>query len=74
MEMDRREAGFVGLGLMGAPMAANLLAAGWTVTAWNRSPAALDAFEALGGSRVARVEDAPRPARHCLHAAGSVRH
>ena len=56
MEMDRREAGFVGLGLMGAPMAANLLAAGWTVTAWNRSPAALDAFEALGGSRVARVE------------------
>lgn len=56
MEMDRREAGFVGLGLMGAPMAANLLAAGWTVTAWNRSPAALDAFEALGGSRVAKVE------------------
>lgn len=56
MEMDRREAGFVGLGLMGAPMAANLLAAGWTVTAWNRSPAALDAFETLGGSRVARVE------------------
>ena len=43
-------------GLMGAPMAANLLAAGWAVTAWNRSPAALDAFEALGGSRVARVE------------------
>src|SRR6478672_2376628 len=56
MELDRREAGFVGLGLMGAPMAANLLAAGWTVTAWNRSPAALDAFQALGGSRVARVE------------------
>lgn len=56
MEMDRREAGFVGLGLMGAPMAANLLTAGWTVTAWNRSPAALDAFETLGGSRVARVE------------------
>ncbi len=54
--MDRREAGFVGLGLMGAPMAANLLAAGFTVSAWNRSPAALDAFEALGGSRVARVE------------------
>ena len=56
MEMDRKEAGFVGLGLMGAPMAANLLAAGWAVSAWNRSPAALDAFEALGGSRVAAVE------------------
>ena len=28
MEWDRKEAGFVGLGLMGAPMAANLLSAG----------------------------------------------
>lgn len=57
MNQDRREAGFVGLGLMGAPMAANLLAAGWAVTAWNRSPAALDVFAALGGSRVAEVAE-----------------
>src|SRR4051794_40023191 len=57
MVLDRREAGFVGLGLMGAPMAANLLAAGWAVRAWNRSPAALEAFEALGGSRAAEVAD-----------------
>jgi 2-hydroxy-3-oxopropionate reductase len=57
MGRDRKEAGFVGLGLMGAPMAANLLAAGWTVAAWNRSPAALDGFEALGGARVAEVEE-----------------
>jgi 2-hydroxy-3-oxopropionate reductase len=57
MELDRKEAGFVGLGLMGAPMAANLLNAGWAVGAWNRSPAALEAFEALGGSRVAAVAD-----------------
>jgi 2-hydroxy-3-oxopropionate reductase len=56
MEMDRKEAGFVGLGLMGAPMAANLLAAGWAVSAWNRSPAALEAFEASGGSSVGAVE------------------
>ena len=54
--MDRKEAGFVGLGLMGAPMAANLLAAGWAVSAWNRSQAALDAFVARGGSSVAAVE------------------
>ncbi len=54
--MDCKEAGFVGLGLMGAPMAANLLAAGWAVSAWNRSPAALDAFGSLGGSTVAAVE------------------
>ena len=57
MEWDRKEAGFVGLGLMGAPMAANLLTAGWAVTAWNRSPAALEQFEALGGARAARVEE-----------------
>ena len=57
MDWDRREAGFVGLGLMGAPMAANLLNAGWAVTAWNRSPAALDRFAALGGGRVAGVEE-----------------
>ena len=57
MEWDRKEAGFVGLGLMGAPMAANLLSAGWAVTAWNRSPAALERFEALGGARAAGVEE-----------------
>lgn len=57
MELDRKEAGFVGLGLMGAPMAANLLDAGWAVSAWNRSAQALDAFEARGGSRVAGVAE-----------------
>ncbi|MET4136831.1 NAD(P)-dependent oxidoreductase [Pseudarthrobacter sp. PvP090] len=57
MEWNRKEAGFVGLGLMGAPMAANLLSAGWAVTAWNRSPAALEHSAALGGARVAGVEE-----------------
>jgi 2-hydroxy-3-oxopropionate reductase len=57
METNRKEAGFVGLGLMGAPMAANLLKAGWSVSAWNRSAPALDALEALGGGRVGAVEE-----------------
>ncbi|WP_426996076.1 NAD(P)-dependent oxidoreductase [Pseudarthrobacter sp. N5] len=60
--MNERRAGFVGLGLMGAPMAANLVARGWQVTAWNRSPGALDDFEARGGSRapdVAALRDEP---------------
>jgi 3-hydroxyisobutyrate dehydrogenase len=35
---DRPRIGFVGLGLMGAPMARRLLRRGWTVTAWNREP------------------------------------
>ncbi|WP_427018317.1 NAD(P)-dependent oxidoreductase [Pseudarthrobacter sp. P1] len=50
-------AGFVGLGLMGAPMAANLLRAGWQVTAWNRSTAALDSLVHAGATRAATVAE-----------------
>jgi 2-hydroxy-3-oxopropionate reductase len=38
-------------------MAANLLKAGWSVTAWNRSTAAVDDFVRSGGSRAASVAD-----------------
>lgn len=34
--------GFVGLGIMGAPMAANLMKAGFKVTVWNRTRARMD--------------------------------
>jgi 3-hydroxyisobutyrate dehydrogenase len=34
---DRPRLGFIGLGLMGKPMALRLLAAGYAVTVWNRS-------------------------------------
>jgi 2-hydroxy-3-oxopropionate reductase len=54
--MNVQRAGFVGLGLMGAPMAANLVRKGWAVTAWNRSPAALDDLRQLGGSAAETVE------------------
>jgi 2-hydroxy-3-oxopropionate reductase len=54
--MNVQRAGFVGLGLMGAPMAANLVRKGWAVTAWNRSPAALDDLRRLGGSAAETVE------------------
>lgn len=46
--MISHRVGFVGLGLMGAPMAANIAKAGWSVTGWNRSDAA---FEGLTGVR-----------------------
>ncbi|WP_416418081.1 NAD(P)-dependent oxidoreductase [Paenarthrobacter aromaticivorans] len=49
--------GFVGLGLMGGPMAANLLKAGWKVRAWNRSPGAVEDVVGLGGSRAEAVAD-----------------
>jgi 2-hydroxy-3-oxopropionate reductase len=47
--------GFLGLGVMGAPMARNLLAAGYDVVAWNRSPAPLESLAAAG----ARPADGP---------------
>ena len=53
--LNEKRAGFVGLGLMGGRMAANLLKAGWNVTGWNRSAAALDEFAARGGIRAADV-------------------
>lgn len=43
--------GFIGLGIMGAPMARNLLAAGYPVVVWNRSAARLDAAVADGAGR-----------------------
>jgi 2-hydroxy-3-oxopropionate reductase len=55
--------GFLGLGVMGAPMAGNLLAAGHEVIAWNRSPDPLAALVASGGrpadgpAAVARAAD-----------------
>jgi len=36
--------GFIGLGIMGRPMARNLLKAGYLLTVWNRSRPAIDAL------------------------------
>jgi 3-hydroxyisobutyrate dehydrogenase len=41
--------GFIGLGNMGAPMAANLVKAGHDVTGYDLNPAALEALAAAGG-------------------------
>jgi 3-hydroxyisobutyrate dehydrogenase len=49
VEMDVR-VGFIGLGIMGRPMAANLLRAGIPITVWNRSPDAAAALGALGAT------------------------
>jgi 3-hydroxyisobutyrate dehydrogenase len=43
--------GFIGLGNMGGPMAANLLKAGHEVTGFDLSAAALDQLVAAGGKR-----------------------
>src|SRR5512133_1518319 len=46
------EAGFVGLGAMGTPIAKNLLAGGHQLAVWNRTRARADAL-AGAGARVA---------------------
>jgi 3-hydroxyisobutyrate dehydrogenase len=49
---------FVGLGHMGAPMAARLLAAGHQLTVWNRTPSKAAALAGRG----ARVAGSPAEA------------
>ena len=53
---------FVGLGLMGRPMAENLLAAGHEVVVSNRSPAPVEALESAGAEGAASAAEAARGA------------
>ncbi|MEO8810542.1 MAG: NAD(P)-dependent oxidoreductase [Rhodanobacter sp.] len=48
--------GFIGLGAMGSAMASNLIAAGHSVTVWNRSAAACEPLASLG-AKVASTPD-----------------
>ena len=54
--------GFIGLGNMGGPMAANLVKAGHAVTAFDMSSAALDRAEGEGVKRAPAAPDAARNA------------
>jgi 3-hydroxyisobutyrate dehydrogenase len=54
--------GFIGLGNMGAPMAANLVKAGHVVTGYDLSPAPLEALSKAGGKIAASAADAARGA------------
>jgi 3-hydroxyisobutyrate dehydrogenase-like beta-hydroxyacid dehydrogenase len=55
------EIGFVGLGAMGAPMAANLIAAGYKLRVYNRTASKAEALVAMGATRVERPGDAAPP-------------
>jgi 3-hydroxyisobutyrate dehydrogenase len=50
--------GFVGLGTMGAAMAANLRRAGFELTVWNRTPGRSDPLVELGARRAATPAEA----------------
>ncbi|MEY9875688.1 3-hydroxyisobutyrate dehydrogenase-like beta-hydroxyacid dehydrogenase [Streptacidiphilus sp. MAP12-33] len=54
--MSAMNVGFVGLGAMGSAMAANLVRAGHSVQAWNRSPAPVEALVAQGATAAADLE------------------
>jgi 2-hydroxy-3-oxopropionate reductase len=54
--------GFIGLGIMGGPMAANLVRAGFDVAGYNRSSAAVDRLVAAGGRAGDSVADVVRDA------------
>src|SRR4051812_18275298 len=47
--------GFIGLGIMGRPMAANLVAAGQDLVVWNRSAPAVAQLARLGATTAADV-------------------
>jgi 2-hydroxy-3-oxopropionate reductase len=49
--------GFIGLGIMGRPMALNLLEAGFGLVVHSRSPGPVDALVAVGAERGANPED-----------------
>jgi 3-hydroxyisobutyrate dehydrogenase-like beta-hydroxyacid dehydrogenase len=60
MARDKLRIGFIGLGNMGAAMAANLVKAGHDVTVYNRSRAKVDALAAEGARPADSIADACR--------------
>ncbi|MFD8096916.1 2-hydroxy-3-oxopropionate reductase [Streptomyces malaysiensis] len=58
MNTTPRKIAFIGLGIMGGPMAANLVKAGHTVTGYNRSRPAIDKLVAAGGKGAGSVAEA----------------
>jgi 3-hydroxyisobutyrate dehydrogenase-like beta-hydroxyacid dehydrogenase len=58
MREQKMKIGFIGLGNMGAGMAANLLKAGHEVTVYNRTAAKAEPLVKLGARRAADVSDA----------------
>ncbi|MEE1801156.1 MULTISPECIES: 2-hydroxy-3-oxopropionate reductase [unclassified Streptomyces] len=62
MSTTPRKIAFIGLGIMGGPMAANLVKAGHTVTGYNRSGSPVDRLIAAGGRGAGSIAEAVRDA------------
>jgi 2-hydroxy-3-oxopropionate reductase len=59
---DMTTVAFIGLGIMGGPMAANLVKAGYEVVGYNRSPAPIEKLVDVGGRGAGSVAEAVRDA------------
>jgi 3-hydroxyisobutyrate dehydrogenase-like beta-hydroxyacid dehydrogenase len=55
--MQKLKVGFIGLGLMGKPMAKNIHKAGFSLTVYNRSPKRLQDFKKLGVSIAGSIKE-----------------
>ncbi|MBK5005801.1 NAD(P)-dependent oxidoreductase [Pseudomonas sp. S32] len=62
MSTDLPSLAFAGIGLMGLPMCRRLLAAGYPLTVWNRSPDKCDALVAAGARRATSPAELSRDA------------
>ena len=62
----RETVGFIGLGLMGRPMARNLLAAGSPLVVHSRSPRPVDELAAAGARRASSPSEVARQARRIV--------
>ncbi len=58
---------FIGLGIMGGPMAANLVKAGFEVVGYNRSPEAVQRLVDAGGRGAKDVAEAVQERRRDRH-------
>lgn len=55
--MDKKKLGFIGTGIMGAPMARNLLKAGYSLTVHNRTKSKAESLIAAGANWAASAAD-----------------
>jgi len=56
--MTQQKIAFIGLGIMGLPMAKNLVTAGYDVTGYNRSPQKAEDLAAVGGTAAGSIREA----------------
>lgn len=71
--MRRMNVAFLGLGTMGAPMAANILKRGHALAVWNRSPARAESLVTAGARLASSPADAARGAEFVLTMLSDVR-